>query len=418
MPDRGVVGRLLVPAAAFEIAARDDVLFYNDPATSRAGVIHLDGSHIQIAKYDPQHPKKGLDQGSTKAKVKITIKPPVLRRLTTGPKGSGGNSTTDPGSHSGSGGSPGSSGQSGSSSGQSGSSSGQSGSSSGQSGSSSSSPPPPFKVTDVVLTPNPVVAGSPVRVDVAVSGAPRASCTWTVGSSGSLGCDTQYTPSTAGTFAVSVQAKSTNGDSATGSASLTVDPYVPPLPGEPTILIPNGCQAADMDLTIQADPGSGPIDAWHWTVSGVASTAAGNRVTFHPPSQGNYRVSVYTSNAAGNSPTDSATISVCDVTPPDLSIKRTGEDTSRATVLLSADDPQSSVASKSLTAVFTIFNECFGTMSTRTVSGTSSVSMPAGSCVDPETKRKLANSVSVKSCDASATNTAQPNPLTASKKCT
>ncbi len=38
---------------SLEVVARDDVVFYNDPASERAGVIRLDGSSTAVAKYRP-----------------------------------------------------------------------------------------------------------------------------------------------------------------------------------------------------------------------------------------------------------------------------------------------------------------------------------------------------------------------------
>jgi hypothetical protein len=55
---------------AFQLLARDGVVFYNDPASEKAGVIRLDGTVTPAAKYDPGDPHKGL---STPSPGTITI---------------------------------------------------------------------------------------------------------------------------------------------------------------------------------------------------------------------------------------------------------------------------------------------------------------------------------------------------------
>jgi hypothetical protein len=62
LADRGVVKTgVLTPPAPFQLITRDGVVFFNDPETERAGVIHLDGTVAKAAKYDPRNPGKGLD---------------------------------------------------------------------------------------------------------------------------------------------------------------------------------------------------------------------------------------------------------------------------------------------------------------------------------------------------------------------
>src|SRR5947199_207345 len=39
---------------------RDGVVFFNDPASERAGVLQLDGGVRRIRKYDPANPDKGV----------------------------------------------------------------------------------------------------------------------------------------------------------------------------------------------------------------------------------------------------------------------------------------------------------------------------------------------------------------------
>jgi hypothetical protein len=51
---------VLTPPVPFQLFARDGVVFYNDTNSERAGVIQLDGSVVNAAKYDPKNPAKGL----------------------------------------------------------------------------------------------------------------------------------------------------------------------------------------------------------------------------------------------------------------------------------------------------------------------------------------------------------------------
>jgi hypothetical protein len=50
-----------VAEGTFELFDRDGIVFYNDPDSERAGVIHVDGSVSATEKYDPANPDAGLD---------------------------------------------------------------------------------------------------------------------------------------------------------------------------------------------------------------------------------------------------------------------------------------------------------------------------------------------------------------------
>lgn len=54
--------QVLTPAGDFQLLARDGVVFFNDPESARAGVIQLDGTVLNTAKYDETNPNKGLTQ--------------------------------------------------------------------------------------------------------------------------------------------------------------------------------------------------------------------------------------------------------------------------------------------------------------------------------------------------------------------
>jgi hypothetical protein len=62
LADQRLLARPMVlpPRSAFQLLARDGVVFYNDPASEKAGVIRLDGTVTPAAKYDPGDPHKGL----------------------------------------------------------------------------------------------------------------------------------------------------------------------------------------------------------------------------------------------------------------------------------------------------------------------------------------------------------------------
>jgi hypothetical protein len=66
---------VLTPAGRFQLLTRDGVVFFNDPNTNRAGVIHLDGGVTPIEKYDPADPTKGL-HGNTKRPANGAVRPP------------------------------------------------------------------------------------------------------------------------------------------------------------------------------------------------------------------------------------------------------------------------------------------------------------------------------------------------------
>src|SRR5215470_3404510 len=64
---RDVVAKaeVLTPPARFQLLTRDGIVFFNDPASERSGVIELNGGIHKIAKYDPKDPNKGLSAPST-----------------------------------------------------------------------------------------------------------------------------------------------------------------------------------------------------------------------------------------------------------------------------------------------------------------------------------------------------------------
>lgn len=56
---------VLTPPARFQLLTRDGIVFYNDPASERAGIIDLNGGIHKVAKYDPKNPDKGLSTPPT-----------------------------------------------------------------------------------------------------------------------------------------------------------------------------------------------------------------------------------------------------------------------------------------------------------------------------------------------------------------
>jgi hypothetical protein len=59
--DRIVVTEEPVAEGRFELFAEDGFVFYNDPDSERAGVIHVDGAVDRVLKYDPTDPGADLD---------------------------------------------------------------------------------------------------------------------------------------------------------------------------------------------------------------------------------------------------------------------------------------------------------------------------------------------------------------------
>lgn len=53
--------KVLDTGKQFQLINRDGQVFYNDPDNEQAGVIKLDGQVVPTRKYDPNDPKKGLD---------------------------------------------------------------------------------------------------------------------------------------------------------------------------------------------------------------------------------------------------------------------------------------------------------------------------------------------------------------------
>jgi hypothetical protein len=60
----------------FELVGQGSFVFYNDPASERAGVVHLDGSVTQIRKYNPDNHGEGVDHGSGSGDGAGTTSPP------------------------------------------------------------------------------------------------------------------------------------------------------------------------------------------------------------------------------------------------------------------------------------------------------------------------------------------------------
>ncbi len=81
--------KVLDPPARFELVPQGSFVFYNDPATARAGVIRLDGSVREIRKYDSRNPGAGVvpSAGSGNQTAPTPIQPPVTPRPTASPTG-------------------------------------------------------------------------------------------------------------------------------------------------------------------------------------------------------------------------------------------------------------------------------------------------------------------------------------------
>jgi hypothetical protein len=60
-------GELVEPGGLFELFPEDGIVFYNDPASERAGVVDVDGTFTPVAKFDPDDPTAGLTTGADAA---------------------------------------------------------------------------------------------------------------------------------------------------------------------------------------------------------------------------------------------------------------------------------------------------------------------------------------------------------------
>jgi len=68
--------KVLDARVRYQLLARDGVVFFNDPDSERAGVIRLDGGVVQVAKYDPKDPAKGLNDPSARPSAPPPTAPP------------------------------------------------------------------------------------------------------------------------------------------------------------------------------------------------------------------------------------------------------------------------------------------------------------------------------------------------------
>ncbi|MEU0563381.1 right-handed parallel beta-helix repeat-containing protein [Dactylosporangium sp. NPDC006015] len=74
-------GRLFDTPAGFELVAQDGVLYFNDPGSEHAGVVHDDGGFVPIRKYNPKAPSAPPATQSAKP----TAKPSPTRTPTSTP---------------------------------------------------------------------------------------------------------------------------------------------------------------------------------------------------------------------------------------------------------------------------------------------------------------------------------------------
>jgi hypothetical protein len=84
LADHSVIAKpqILTPRTQFQLLNRDNVVFFNDPDSDRAGVIQLNGDVTPTAKYDPKDPGKGLANGSDKPRD--PAQPPGTQSPTSG----------------------------------------------------------------------------------------------------------------------------------------------------------------------------------------------------------------------------------------------------------------------------------------------------------------------------------------------
>ncbi|RSM58618.1 PKD domain-containing protein [Kibdelosporangium aridum] len=220
--------QVLTPAGDFQLLSRDGVVFFNDPQSARAGVIRLDGTILNTAKYDEANPNKGLTQpvvgqsGQTPPSSNTNQPTPPTQssqpRQTTSPRNTPSVTQTPNQPH-----------QTQQPQqpypNQSSSSHSQQPSSSSSSSTSQPSPTPdPLPSLRITANPSAPVAGEPATFNVTASdGQQLSNIRWSFQGGGTkTGAPVQQTWSQEGQYLVSAQARIPDGRETSGSVTVTV----------------------------------------------------------------------------------------------------------------------------------------------------------------------------------------------------
>jgi PKD repeat protein len=278
----------------FELVPQGSFVFYNDPASERAGVVHLDGSWRQIRKYNPENPGEGVYSGP-------------------GPGPGGGSDTTPPSPR------------------------------------QPAPPPPSTRPTGqpnsstsgvrIALSADRVAIGQPVAMRVlATGGTVVADARWNFGDGGdATGVRVRHSWTQPGVYPVRAQALLADNRQVTPTAQVTVtaegDPSVTPTPtgtATPTEPTPPDeppvarlavtPRSGKTPLAVTADasastPGSSPITGYSFDFDdGTPSVVTRPTATHTYTAARTYTVTLTVTDAAGQ--TDTATATVFAATPP------------------------------------------------------------------------------------------------------
>jgi len=168
--------------------------------------------------------------------------------------------------------------------------------------------------------------GSPVSLSAAASdpagAADPLTYTWTITgpngfSTSATGATAGFTPPDEGTYTVNLTVTDDDSGSATSSSSVIVGNVTPTIG---TFTVPSsGQEGTAINLSAAAsDVGTSDSLTYAWTITGpggFSTTRTGASVSFTPPDDGTFNVSLTVSDGDGGSATQSASISVANVAP-------------------------------------------------------------------------------------------------------
>lgn len=219
-PDTVTHADVLDPDTPFDLVPSGPFVFYNDPASARAGVLSLTGQTIPIQKYNPDRPGDSLFSGGS---------------------GGGAEDTQGSGSSGGSGGSGGS-----------GSSGNSSKPTTPPTGTASPRPPTPTvsgtpdrdrSAVQIQTSTNPATAGRPVVLRaIASNGARLVSVRWSFGDDAgtAAGAEVSHTWARPGSYPVTIRAGLASGEQVQVSSTINVVDQAPPTKPDPSRTPPPG----------------------------------------------------------------------------------------------------------------------------------------------------------------------------------
>jgi hypothetical protein len=201
--------RILPPGTRFQLLTRDGVVFFNDPDSEKAGVIHLDGGVRPVSKYDPGNPETGLTGGAGADSPTPTQSPTTdtpKNKPNPAPTPSPTATTTQPQPQP------------------------QPGQSSSSPPPTTTPPPPPLPALQISASASPSTVGQAVTFSVSANGSPQPTDEqWDFGEpGGGSGPSATHTFTTARTYQVTVTATFPDGRTKARSVNQQVNNPKPP----------------------------------------------------------------------------------------------------------------------------------------------------------------------------------------------